>query len=372
MRDTPHSATAQEATSSSAITSTPAASRRVTDVIVRDEWIRGVAAIKRLTPILRVVGMRLGHHFGKAGKVNPSYATLAAECETSERTTQRAVAKLRALGWIAPAQNGGGSHNATNDFVLLIPTARVSSQSPVKAKSRRLTGVQRDTARVTSGVFDGCLASHPNSSKRNDRRGITERGFAARSEYVDRVHVTETEIFDPEKLPELPQGETIEAAVLPTTQTDSAPFGAIGELKAEQIESPIAGLLPESGSPGVTRAPDLDDGAAGAHVLRNDNEEDDTMPIEMTDWRTKKNFWELNRVYMRNQRGDPDRAFEAYTVALADGHSHAEIMIAATRMTCSAIGKGGQCSHIPELAKFLTDLPVVVVPLRPEIGSRVA
>jgi hypothetical protein len=75
------------------------------------------------------------------------------------------------------------------------------------------------------------------------------------------------------------------------------------------------------------------------------------------EWQYKRNFWQVRRVYMKDRVGDPDRDFEAYAIALADGHSHKEILDAAVRMTCSAIGMGGHYPHIPPLAKFLTSLP---------------
>lgn len=84
------------------------------------------------------------------------------------------------------------------------------------------------------------------------------------------------------------------------------------------------------------------------------------MPIETTDWRIKKNFWEVRGCYMKDRHGDPDRDFEAYAVALADGHSAEEILDAVCAMTFSAIGKGGNYPHIPPLAKFLTSLPAPV------------
>lgn len=153
----------QEPTSSS-----PEKYRKVTNLIIRDEWIRSVAAIVSVSWTHRVIGMRLGHHFGKAGQVNPSYPTLAMECSTTERTAKKAVAALRALGWIAPAQNTGGNHHTTNDFILLIPAQRVSSGTPVEVKPERLTGVRRGSGRVSSEVIDGCPAGHPNSSKGKD------------------------------------------------------------------------------------------------------------------------------------------------------------------------------------------------------------
>jgi hypothetical protein len=93
-------------------------------------------------------------------------------------------------------------------------------------------------------------------------------------------------------------------------------------------------------------------------VSPQDNEDEDkAMPIETTDWRTRKTFWELRSVYMKDRHGDVDRDLEAYAVALADGHSAEEILDAACAMTFSAIDKGGVYPWIPELAKFLTSLP---------------
>jgi hypothetical protein len=103
---------------------------------------------------------------------------------------------------------------------------------------------------------------------------------------------------------------------------------------------------------------DLDDGAAHAHVSPQDNkDEDKAMPIETTDWRTRKTFWELRSVYMKDRHGDVDRDLEAYAVALADGHTHEEILDAAMTVTFSAIGKGGRYPDIPALAKLLASLP---------------
>jgi hypothetical protein len=65
------------------------------------------------------------------------------------------------------------------------------------------------------------------------------------------------------------------------------------------------------------------------------------------EWQTRKNFWEVVRVYMRDRVGDPDCDFEAYAVALADGHSHEEILDATVSMTLSAVGKGGALSGYP-------------------------
>jgi hypothetical protein len=90
-------------------------------------------------------------------------------------------------------------------------------------------------------------------------------------------------------------------------------------------------------------------------------------PPEPPKWENKRNFWKVRQHYMRDRHGDPDSDFEAYTVALADGHMPEEILDAAVAMTLTALGKGGEYPWIPPLAKFLTILPPPasnVVPLR--------
>jgi len=173
----------------------------------------------------------------------------------------------------------------------------------------------------------------------------------------------------------LQQDRTIETVSLQATSTDTAPGAmapdAIEELQEDQsnIDGPAAGLLPITGLPHVTGAAanamvkncphghpanrkltsdpddgaaldrlgddaggkrlkistpsegaanakctsrlDLDEAAVDAHVTQ-DNGEEQAMPIETTDWRIKKSFWEMQGCYMQDRHGDPDRDFEAY------------------------------------------------------------
>jgi Helix-turn-helix domain len=175
--------------------------REVTTLALRDEWIR-LAAAQKLSPIKRVVGMRLAHFYnGKTGQLNPSYATLAAECDTSERTAQKAVAAFRRLGMMAGARSTGGREDATNDFVLILPCRRVFTRTPLKPTSRGSTGTpvrsKSGTARgvhaggrgVSSSVFKGCPAGHPNSVIDNSE-GIARAALPPRAADDDRLSRT--------------------------------------------------------------------------------------------------------------------------------------------------------------------------------------
>lgn len=163
--------------------------REVTTFKLRDEWVR-LAAVQKLSPILRVVGMRLAHFLnGTTGQLNPSYALLALECNTSERTAQKAVAAFRKLRMIADTRSTGGRQDATNDFTLIIPYRRVSRRTPVKSKSgvsnrtplkSAPRGVRAGVGGVSRSAFEGCPPGHPNSVRENSVRN-SERGFAARS-----------------------------------------------------------------------------------------------------------------------------------------------------------------------------------------------
>ena len=171
--------------------------RKVTTLKLRDEWVR-LAAVQKLSPILRVVGMRLAHFYGRTGQLNPSYATLAKECDTTERTAQKAVAEFRKLGMIAGTRVPGGHHDATFDFTLIIPYRRVSKRTPVTSKSRvsertpvrTQTGVRAGSRRVSRSVADGCPPVHPNKCQENSSVRNSERGSAARSIDADRESAT--------------------------------------------------------------------------------------------------------------------------------------------------------------------------------------
>jgi hypothetical protein len=105
------------------------------------------------------------------------------------------------------------------------------------------------------------------------------------------------------------------------------------------------------------------DGEAAGRLIKLPRNKEEGIVLMKTetgtpDWKIKKNYWDVVHVYMRDRRGDPDRAWEAYSAALAAGHSHEEIFTAAVQMTHSVVGKGWQYTHVPELTAFLSSLPV--------------
>ncbi|MBR0870038.1 helix-turn-helix domain-containing protein [Bradyrhizobium tropiciagri] len=191
--------------------------RDVTTFKLRDEWVR-LAAVQELSPILRVVGMRLAHfRNGETGQLNPSYATLAKECGTTERTAQKAVAAFRRIGMIADTRNPGGHHDATNDFVLIIPYRRVSKRTPVKSKSRvskqtpveARTGVHAGGERVSGSVVDGCPPVHPNSV----RNSVTNSVLAAHGERTADADTDSAPISSAEAVDDAPLNQRAVALV---------------------------------------------------------------------------------------------------------------------------------------------------------------
>ncbi|WP_156446783.1 helix-turn-helix domain-containing protein [Bradyrhizobium yuanmingense] len=237
--------------------------REVTTFKLRDEWVR-LAAVQKLSPILRVVGMRLAHFLGKTGQLNPSYALLAAECDTTERTAQKAVAALRRLGMIADTRSSGGRQDATNDFILIIPYRRVFTRTPVKAKSGVSTrtplktksgahrGVRTGIGGVSSQVFEGCPPGHPNSvrenSVRNSERGLT----AARSARGDRGDTSETAPPEPSRpVPRAPDGARAQPTSPPSPSRDppigTAPNGSPTQARPAANADPAFATVYERG-----------------------------------------------------------------------------------------------------------------------------
>ncbi|MET4152007.1 helix-turn-helix domain-containing protein [Bradyrhizobium barranii] len=210
--------------------------REVTTFKLRDEWVR-LAAVQELSPILRVVGMRLAHfRNGETGQLNPSYATLAKECGTTERTAQKAVAEYRKIGMIADTRVPGGRHDATNDFTLIIPYRRVSKRTPVGSKSRvskrtpvkpasdAPTGVRPVSGRVSRSVADGCPPVHPNKCQ---GIGVMNSGLAA--------HGERTADADRESAKTTPNDAPVPATDRPVARTASA---ALQQPLAEQEQPP--------------------------------------------------------------------------------------------------------------------------------------
>jgi hypothetical protein len=236
--------------SSGAITACSETPREVTTLKLRDEWVR-LAAVQKLSPILRVVGVRLAHFYnGKTGQLNPSYALLAAECDTTERTAQKAVAAFRKLGMIADTRSSGGRQDATNEFTLIIPYRRVFTRTPVRSKSVAPRGVRAGIRRVSSSVFEGCPPGHPNSVRENSVRN-SERGFAARSADDARESIVSNSPKTADDASRNPAFTTADDAAIPEplTPIPRAAGAARIEPLAEPDQPPPCRASPEMGRP---------------------------------------------------------------------------------------------------------------------------
>ncbi|MGV7218263.1 hypothetical protein [Bradyrhizobium sp. UFLA05-112] len=208
-------------------------SREVTTFKLRDEWVR-LAAVQKLSPVLRVIGMRLAHFLSDKGQLNPSYALLAAECVTTERTAQKAVAAFRRLGMIADTRTAGGHHDATNNFILILPYRRVfirtpvkgksvvSTGTPVKTKSGPHRGVRTGIGRVSSEVADGCPQGHPNSVMNSVMN--SGRANGARTARVDGASSTNSDDAPSSKRAVPARGDpTVEQSQPPSASPSARP-----------------------------------------------------------------------------------------------------------------------------------------------------
>lgn len=90
----------------------------------RDRWICAILT-RDILPLLEVrVAVRLGIFFNcKTGKCDPGYPTLASELGISRRTLFRAIARLKADGWIEIHRLGGENVQ----FSLFIPPPQPAS-----------------------------------------------------------------------------------------------------------------------------------------------------------------------------------------------------------------------------------------------------
>jgi hypothetical protein len=176
------------------VTAAPDHAREVRDFTSRDRWIRGAAADPTLSPIARLVAVRLGLFLNcKTGRCDPSYGTLGREISISERSAIRAVAALEARGWIEVDRNAGGRRDNTNQFRLLTPAGRVTPVSPqgVTAESPLdvsgvTTATRRGDRRRQQGVTELC---HPNNEEKNEEKNERDRLSPASDLFKDDASV---------------------------------------------------------------------------------------------------------------------------------------------------------------------------------------
>jgi hypothetical protein len=113
-------------------------------------WQEDVIADTELSPITRLIAARLAlHRNAETARCFVSYRTLAAEVGISERSAMRAIAALKARGWI-DVDPGGGREKA-NDYRLVSPSERVTGVSRFTAQKGDSRGRERVTERVVKG-----------------------------------------------------------------------------------------------------------------------------------------------------------------------------------------------------------------------------
>jgi hypothetical protein len=113
-------------------------------------WQEDVIADTELSPITRLVAARLAlHRNAETARCFVSYRTLAAEVGISERSAMRAIAALKARGWIN-VDPGGGREKA-NDYHLVTPSERVTGVSRFTAQKGDSRGRERVTERIGKG-----------------------------------------------------------------------------------------------------------------------------------------------------------------------------------------------------------------------------
>jgi hypothetical protein len=150
----------------------------------RDVWMRALVADHSLSPMTRLVGVRLGLHFNcKTGRCDPSYATLAAEVAISERSAIRAVSSLKAQGWIAVKQRGGGYRTYSNNFTLQTPNDEVTGESPHKSDV-----VTQQSGWGDRPVIYGVTQESP-KKRREERR--EEQGYISPSRRAAQARATD-------------------------------------------------------------------------------------------------------------------------------------------------------------------------------------
>jgi hypothetical protein len=147
----------------------------------RDQFICAILT-RDVLPLLEVrVAVRLGIFFNcKTGKCDPGYDTLARELGISRRTLFRAIARLKADGWIAIQRVGGDEHV---QFSLFIPPQLGSPNKALPTGGDNMLTPQEVTE--NDGRGDTMLSPQevPGEVTENGVRGDRNRGV----EVTDRL-----------------------------------------------------------------------------------------------------------------------------------------------------------------------------------------
>ena len=230
-----------------------------------------------------------------------SFDTIAKITGLSKTTVIRVVRMLEMKGLVSTHGGRAGSGHATHYCF----------------NAAGAIGALTDLSAGKSGSAIGTLTDLNSKSKTTTRESedistsqITTSESAARPRALpDRPPESLQNVTSITDAPPSPVNTTARDAAVsfPTTNTETARLKALSiELEEDEnqpTESPLEATSfagdqcngnAGNGAPSDgTHAPnlDLDDGDAEALVTQIGNEEDDAMPIETTDLRTKKNFW---------------------------------------------------------------------------------
>jgi hypothetical protein len=213
-----------------------------------DEWKRSIEYCGMMLShrtILRLA-LVLFARTDKDGRLvaDPTYEQLAKAAGCGVRTAKRVMPAAEKTGVVRKLLRSDG--RISNVWELILPTASDANdadEAPEKMQEFQCPTVPNTVpnfpdADISNRATVGTVLR--DSSTLIERyTSYEERGYVP-SLNTDRDVYEDTGAVDPEKIPELRQGKTIEAAVsFPTTSTVSAPIGAIEELNQRKTERPF-------------------------------------------------------------------------------------------------------------------------------------
>jgi hypothetical protein len=207
-----------------------------------DEWKHDVARNCGMTLSYRVIVQHAFVLFARTDKdgrlvADPTYEQLAKAAGCSVRTAKRVMAAAEKTVVVRKLRRSDG--RVSNIWELMFP----ADEAPEKTQEIQCPTVPNfpddaDYGNCGNRATVGTVLRE--SSTLIDRyTSYEERGYVPSLNNTDRDVSEDTGTFDPERVPELPHGRTIEAGnSFPTTLTDSAPVGALEEFDQRSTDRP--------------------------------------------------------------------------------------------------------------------------------------
>jgi hypothetical protein len=313
---------AQEASSSSAKNFT---ANVITDLRSRDNWMKIFNAVavhdRSINKSAFALGNRLAlYHNVKGGRCDPGIPELAAEFGVSERTIDRGIKALTSTGWIS--RKRGGRYD-TAGVVFHMPDASAITDNMVSSMED-VPGAMADSPYPTDSASIPDTQGDVTYEQRNrvEEEGVpnttnSESAAQPRAPSMESLLQPRDVTPSPDAAPIPAKSTEVDATPDPKTSSSlCASFDApeiLGKEDRCSTETPPAGLLPESGLPGVTRdgaaldqpakvaryyivgrpeaggdigrmaQRDLDEAADDAHVRPGDNGEEQAVYVDATD-----------------------------------------------------------------------------------------